>query len=301
MRKKVRWPLDKFATDQAEGLRRLLGQGGLQVITVMSGQRHAGKTAAVANLAVALTRSGRDVLVLDQDAHGRGVSSALGLRPEHDLADVIARRCTLESIILSSHDDVQILPIGGGFEMLGRLSEIEKKMLDQDFSRLKKSVDVVLVDTTEDCNPAALPMGLAEAEILVVLSADAASITQSYGLVKQLSRDFGKRQFRLLINRAEGAEDAEAIARNFMHTAENFLGVSIDYLGFIPNDPLLRRSGVPHQSVVNASPIALSTQHFRSLADRLRRWPQAADKSGIGGLLQRLVQGSQLLSACRRG
>lgn len=296
----MRWPLDKFATDQAEGLRRLLGQGGLQVITVMSGQRHAGKTAAVANLAVALTRSGRDVLVLDQDTRGRGVCAVLGLHPVHDLTDVIARRCPLESIILNSRDDVQVLPIGGGFETFGRLSETEKKLLEQDFSRLKKSVDVVLVDTTEDCNPAALPMGLAAAEILVVLSADAVSITQSYGLVKQLAQDFGKRQFRLLINRVESPEYAQAIARNFIHTAESFLGVSIDYLGFIPHDKQLTHAGELHQSVVNAYPVAQSTQQFRRMADGLLRWPLAADFSEIGGLLQRLVQGSQLIGMCRR-
>ena len=62
--------MDKFVSDQAAGLRRLLGQTGFQVITVMSGQKGAGKTAATANLAVALARSGRDVLIVDQDRHG---------------------------------------------------------------------------------------------------------------------------------------------------------------------------------------------------------------------------------------
>lgn len=70
---KARCPLDKLKTDQAAGLRQLLGQThtGLQVITVMSGQKGAGKTLATANLAAALARAGRDVLIIDQARHGR--------------------------------------------------------------------------------------------------------------------------------------------------------------------------------------------------------------------------------------
>ena len=39
--------------DQAEGLRRLLGQGSPHIITVVSGSMGAGKTSTVINLAVA--------------------------------------------------------------------------------------------------------------------------------------------------------------------------------------------------------------------------------------------------------
>ncbi|MBU1395715.1 MAG: P-loop NTPase, partial [Gammaproteobacteria bacterium] len=111
---KARCPLDKFVSDQAAGLRALLGQPGFQVITVMSGQQGAGKTAATANLAVALARSGRDVLIIDQDQHGRGACAALGLTPRYDVADVLKGRCTLDALLLSGPDNVQVLPIGGG-------------------------------------------------------------------------------------------------------------------------------------------------------------------------------------------
>ena len=161
--------MDQFVGDQAAGLRRLLGQTGFQVITVMSGQQGAGKTAATANLAVALARSGRDVLIIDQDQHGRGASSALGLTPRYDMADVLAGRCTLDALILTGPDNVQVLPIGGGFNRLGRLSERDQEWLAQSFNRLQCGVDVVLVDMEEATDPDALPLGLAASEIMVVL------------------------------------------------------------------------------------------------------------------------------------
>ena len=94
---KARWPLDKFVSDQAAGLRRLLGQTGFQVITVMSGQQGAGKTAATANLAVALARSGRDVLIVDQDRHGRGACAARCAAGARAMARAVVARHVLRA------------------------------------------------------------------------------------------------------------------------------------------------------------------------------------------------------------
>ena len=293
--------MDKFATDQAAGLRRLLGQSGFQVITVMSGQQGSGKTAATANLAVALGRSGRDVLIIDQDQHGRGATAALGLTPRHDVADVIEGRCTLESLILNGPNNVQVLPIGGGFSRLGKLSGRDQEWLAQSFNRLQCGVDVVLVDMEEATDPDALPLGLAASEIMVVLQPGSAAITQGYTLVKRLAHNFGKRQFRLLLNRMVSPEQAQAVARNFSETAERYLNVSVDYLGYIPLDERLTRAGRLRTSVVDAFPVAVSTSQFRKLADGLLRWPQPASLGSVGGFMQRVIQGGQLVEAYRRG
>jgi len=293
--------MDKFSGDQAAGLRRLLGQTGFQVITVMSGQQGAGKTSATANLAVALARSGRDVLIIDQDQHGRGAAAALGLTPRYDVADALEGRCSLDALILNGPDNVQVLPIGGGFSRLGRLSERDQEWLAQSFNRMQCGVDVVLVDMEEATDPDALPLGLAASEIMVVLPPGSTAITQGYTLVKRLVHNFGKRQFRLLLNRMPSPEEAQAVADNFTYTAERYLGVSVDYLGYIPLDERLSRASHMRTSVVDAFPVALSTSHFRKLADGLLRWPQPSTLGSVGGFMQRVIQGSTLVDACRRG
>jgi len=293
--------MDKFVGDQAAGLRRLLGQTGFQVITVMSGQQGAGKTAATVNLAVALARSGRDVLIIDQDRHGRGACAALGLTPRFDVSDVLEGRCTLEALILNGPDNVQVLPIGGGFNRLGRLSERDQEWLAQSFNSLQCGVDVVLVDMEEATDPDALPLGLAASDIMVVLPPGNAAITQGYTLVKRLAHNFGKRRFRLLLNRMTSPEEAQAVAHNFAYTAERYLGVSIDYLGYIPMDERLTRAGDMRTSVVEAFPVAQSTSQFRKLADGLLRWPQPSSLGSVGGFMQRVIQGGRLVESYRRG
>ena len=298
---KARCPLDKLKTDQAAGLRQLLGQThtGLQVITVMSGQKGAGKTLATANLAAALARAGRDVLIIDQARHGRGAAAALGLVPLHDVSDVLAGRCALEDLILTGPDNVQVLPIGGGFTRLGRLSERDQDWLAASFDRLQCGVDVVLVDMEDATDPDALPLGLAASEILIVLPPGQAALTDCYTLVKRLAMNFGKRQFRLLLNRSASAEQARAVAHNFAETAHRYLGVSIDTLGYLPLDEQLDRASRLRTSVIEAFPVSPSTSQFRKLADNLLRWPQSSGLGGVGGFMQRVMQGGRLVEACR--
>lgn len=292
--------MDKLFTDQAAGLRALLGQSGFQVITVMSGQQGAGKTAATVNLAVALARAGRDVLVVDQDRHGRGAAAMLGLTPRYDVTDVLAGRCPLEALILRGPDNVQVLPLGGGFSRLGKLSERDQEWLAQSFNSLQFGVDMVLVDTEEATDPDALPLGLAASEIMVVLPPGNTAITQGYALVKRLVQNFGKRRFRLLLNRMPSADEAQAVAHNFAYTAERYLGVSVDYLGYIPRDERLARAGDMRTSVVDAFPVAQSTSQFRQLAERLLRWPQQASLGSVGTFMQRVIQGGRMVEAYRR-
>ena len=68
-------------SDQAEGLRRLLGRNMARVITLEAGASGAGKTSVAVNIAAALATRGMQVLLLDANSGAANVSALLGLRP----------------------------------------------------------------------------------------------------------------------------------------------------------------------------------------------------------------------------
>ena len=71
--------------DQAEGLRRLLVGSQTQVVTVVAGRAGMGRTSATVNLAAALVRSGKDVLVLDENHAPDNLLDALALSEHYDV------------------------------------------------------------------------------------------------------------------------------------------------------------------------------------------------------------------------
>ena len=81
---------------------------GPRITAITSGKGGVGKTFVSANLAAALARLGRRVLVLDADLGLANLDVVLNLFPKVTLHDVFTGRCAL-------HD--AILPAPGGFSV----------------------------------------------------------------------------------------------------------------------------------------------------------------------------------------
>ena len=74
-----------------------------KIIVITSGKGGVGKTAAVSNIAVALAKSGKKVLMADIDIGLRNLDIAMGMSDVivYDIIDVIEGKCSLEKAIFS--------------------------------------------------------------------------------------------------------------------------------------------------------------------------------------------------------
>ena len=284
--------------DQAEGLRRLLVPDSLRIVTVTSGSASAGKTATVINLAAALVRSGKDVLVIDENAGANNLGGTLGLNAHRDLLDVVRRDKTLEEVIISSPQGFRLLPAGRGMRVLENLNPGDKAHLIDCFKRFTQPMDVVLVDAAPVRASRLLSLTASSHEIVVVVSSEPASITAAYLLIKNMSGDHGKQQFRVLVNQVGAESEARMIFDNMARVASRFLSVSLDFLGFVPPDDKLRQSLRSGSPVIEAFPAATSAAAFRRAAEALTSLPcrQGEDKSqgtGLEGFMQRLLQSNR--------
>ncbi|MEQ1848913.1 MAG: P-loop NTPase, partial [Nitrospira sp.] len=85
-----------------------------RVIAVSSGKGGVGKSNVVANLAVALTKVGKRVLILDADLGLGNLDVLLGLVPQHTIEDVLRGTHTLDEIVLSGPAGIHVLPASSG-------------------------------------------------------------------------------------------------------------------------------------------------------------------------------------------
>jgi flagellar biosynthesis protein FlhG len=285
----------RMTGDQAEGLRCLQAKEGVRIITVASGGSGVGKTSAVVNLAVALAKNGKDVLVLDENPCHNNVCANLGIKARYDLLHVINRDKTLEQVILRGPEGISILPALRGVNSLAKLQPAEQKRLIDCFDNLQKPVDVVLVDAAAGSTGHVLSMSLAAQEVLMVLSPSASAITGAYSLIKLMSQEYAKRHFRILVNKAGSETEAKAIFDNVYLAAQRYLSVSPDFMGFVPLDNKLRRSAHLSRAVVEAFPASASAVSFRKLAAGLQHWSRADDyDGGMENFMQRLIRSSHL-------
>jgi flagellar biosynthesis protein FlhG len=104
--------------DQAETLRRhqlsnpRIESGGrlTRVVAITSGKGGVGKTAVVANIAIALAKKGLKILVIDADLGLANIDVVLGLAPEFNLNHFFKGERSLEEIMIEGPHGVKVLP-----------------------------------------------------------------------------------------------------------------------------------------------------------------------------------------------
>jgi len=266
-----------------EPLRGLPVDGGeepVQVIAVTSGKGGVGKTNVSINLATALSKRGRSVMLLDADLGLANVDVVLGLKARRTLANVLDGECDLEDVIIQAPGDLRVVPASSGVRRMARLGAAETAGIIHAFSAISRPPDTLIVDTAAGINDSVASFVRAASDVLVVVCDEPASITDAYALIKTLSRNHGLVEFRILANSVRSAAQGRDVFDKLSRVVHRFLDVSLLYEGFIPEDEFLRRAVQKQKAVVQAFPRCRAALAFRRLALRTSEWPSPVSGAG---------------------
>ncbi len=170
---------------------------GTKVVAITSGKGGVGKTNIVANLAVALSRMGRRVLIFDADLGLGNLDVLLGLAPRFNIGHVLRGEKELDEIIIKGPSGIEILPAASGIEELTTLTTQQKMDLFTKMEGLNGKVDVMLIDTAAGISHNVLFFNIASHEILVVASTEPTSLIDAYALMKVLHLRYGGKEVPL--------------------------------------------------------------------------------------------------------
>ncbi len=261
-----------------------------RVLAVTSGKGGVGKTNMVGNLAVALNRIGKRVVILDADMGLANIDIIFNMRPEYNISHVISGEQTLKQVIVTTKHGIQIIPGGSGFAHLTNLSEGEKLNLLSEFETLGEIADIVLIDTGAGISSNVLYFNSSADECIVIATREPTSITDSYALMKVLSKNYGTKYFKLVVNMVNSEKDAKAVYASLSGAMERFLkDVVLEYFGYIPMDTMLPKAVINHSTILDFAPDAPSSSAIEKLALRIAGSPGRASSDGnIKFFMQRI-------------
>lgn len=268
-----------------------MGGRPVHTIAVASGKGGVGKTNVVANLAVALQRIGKRVIVIDADLGLANVDTLLGLNPRATLRNVLRGECGIADTLVAGPAGMQLVPSASGFEELTHLSHEQRLRLLAEVDTLEGSFDVLLIDTGAGISQNVLFFATAAQETLVVATPDPTSLTDAYALIKVLSTRYAERDFTVLVNMARNDWEARKTFTQLTRVAERFLQVRLSYAGFVPYDPEVAEAVRRQQSVIELAPGAPAAQAFAALAGAVATRPPATAKGGLQFFFERLLAG----------
>lgn len=285
-------PSPSASTKGLQTLRRL--KPPVRVIAVTSGKGGVGKTNVSVNLGIQMARLGRKVVLLDADLGLANVDLMLGLRASYNLSHVFSGEKTLDEITLRGPENIHIIPASSGLQNMAELNPFEHAGLIRAFSDMHTALDTLIIDTAAGISDSVISFVRAAQEVLVVVCDEPAAITDAYALIKLLRRDYGISQFRILANMIPSPQNGRELYSKLVAVTDKFLDVSLEFMGMVPHDELLKKAIQRQQAVSQVYPRSKSSLAFKKLAMKANTWPVPGIARGrIEFFVERLIQASQ--------
>ncbi|WP_027469274.1 MinD/ParA family ATP-binding protein [Deefgea rivuli] len=285
--------------DQAAGLRQMVATPTCRTISLSGGRGDAGTTSLVINLAAALAERERQVVVLDEFTGLQNIPHRLHLAPGFELEHVLRREVRLLDTLIETQYGFGILPIAAQPQLLANLNEGEQRWLAAEFEQLTDQLDYLLLDTRPAMAQGVPSLSLAADDVVIVLSNRAESLTDAYATIKQLSTEYARRDFRVLVNRVASLGEAMTLFDRVREVAQQYLGddIQLKLIGYVPEDEWLNRATRLGRPVLEAFPEAEASAAIRQLADAMLRWVPPRNAAGtMASFIYRLIESSRLLA-----
>ena len=252
----------------------------VRVIAVASGKGGVGKTNVSVNLSVSLTKLGNRVLLMDADMGLANVDIMLGLQTKYNLSHVLKGEKSLIEVMVDAPGGFKIVPATSGNSRMAQLSQAENAGIINAFSEIDGFLDVLIIDTAAGIADSVVSYCRASQEVVIVVTDEPASMTDAYALIKVLNREHGLTNFQLLANMTRTEKHGIELHKKFSKVCENFLDVSIDYLGTIPFDHDLREAIQKQSPVTISKPNSVSAKEFNHVANKINEWPIPTNATG---------------------
>jgi len=271
-----------FMRDQADGLRRMLTQSDVRMVSMASGCPGAGRSTAVINIAAVLAGYGRKVLVIDENDGASGGSQPSGSRTYGNGRQGARHSTSIEDALVSGPRGVSMLALSAFAQARTGSNRGEQERALEGLRHLTKRFDFVLVDTCSGGGAQGDVLSASVLDTVIVTSAASQSITGAYALIKHLHHGDGRRRFHVLLNCVGSERDARVIFGNMQRVAFRHLATSLQFLGHVPRDERLRQAACRHQTVVEAFPSSPAATAFRRVAESIAN--EAPNQDCSGGL-----------------
>lgn len=263
--------------DQASKLRELVQANqevsNARVIAVTSGKGGVGKTTLSVNIALEMAKRGKKVVIFDADFGLANVEVMLGIRPQYNLLDLIHNNKTMAEIITNGPEGIGFISGGSGVSELAALDNASIKLLISELVKLDQMYDVVIIDTGAGITDSVMEFVMMSPEVLLVVTPEPTSITDSYSLLKVLRRknSFNPiyKTIHVVANRVESEMEGTEIYNKIDTVSSKFLNTKLQFLGSILQDRNASMAVIEQKPLIHAYPNTAASKGIHQLVAKL--------------------------------
>jgi len=240
-----------------------------RVLAVTSGKGGVGKTHLAVNLALALAERRKRVILVDVDIGLANADVLLSVQPRLHLGHVLSGEVSPLDALTAAPGGVSLLPGCTGVRHLSDLEKPERDFLVRSFQDLEAYADFIVIDTGAGISRNVVQFSAAADEAIVITTPEPTAITDGYAVIKAISREKGFGRIRLVINLVSDANEAARVTERIQMVSRRFLGIEVDYLGYILQDDQVRWATRRKRPLLLEFPKSPAAQCVRALGEKI--------------------------------
>ena len=268
--------------DQAQNLRELVGKKQeIRVVSVTSGKGGVGKSSFSVNLAIAMSRLGVKVLVVDADFGLANVDVMLGVTMKYDIGHVLRGEKALDEVIQLGYEGVRFISGGSGVNDLINIDEEKLAALLIGILHIDVPVDFILIDTGAGINDNIIKLILASSETIVITTPEPTAILDAYALVKTIVRQDRSHPIQVLINKCENKKEASRVQEGFIEVVGRHLGINVNPIGVIMYNHDVQQSIKRQIPITVSDPGGVTSMEIEQVARAILELPNEKPSNSI--------------------
>ncbi len=240
-----------------------------KVLAVTSGKGGVGKTNIAANLALCLAGSGKKVLLFDADLSLGNLDIVMNLNSKYNISHLISGRKSIDEIIHTGAEGLEIICGSCGLEELANISEFQRQRVLNELSKLQNNSDVIVIDNAAGICKSVVGFCLAADHVLVVTTPEATAMADAYSMIKVLVGHSFSGRTSLIVNMAETIKEGKKTYRQISSVVKQFLNTHIYDAGVLLKDETVSLAVRQRKPVVLAYPKSQISLSLAALAAKM--------------------------------
>ncbi|MFQ5717249.1 MAG: MinD/ParA family protein, partial [Nitrospinales bacterium] len=229
-----------------------------------------GKTNVVANLAFALQKKNKNVLVFDADMGLGNIDILLGLAPRFNLQHVLTGEKSIEEVIVEGPAGIKVLSATSGVQEMTQLNPEARMILVEELDRISDLYEFLIFDTGAGISSNVTYFCTAAHEIILIVTSEPTSMTDAYALMKVLLQKYSQKRFRVILNTVKSEREALEIFRHLSSVTDKFLNsVVVEYMGYILTDDSVRKSVRQQKPFLELYPHSKASRCVNEISDKI--------------------------------
>ena len=222
----------------------------VETIAIASGKGGVGKTSLAVNCAVKLSEEEKRVGLLDADFGLANAHIMLDQKVTSSISDLLDGTSDINELVHLTSTGVKLLPGGSGVLEVMNIDSEKRWQVIKSLDYLENELDILFVDTPAGASDSSIEFAAACDKIIIVLVGEPTSFMDAYAFIKALNMEKNVDNVSIVVNMAKSAADAANSFKSFEKIVLQFLEVTLNFAGWLPQSQVISNSIVARKPYV---------------------------------------------------